>query len=434
MEKEAAGEARESHGTARKRARTGGGKDFIARLSDDILGTIISLLPTKDGGRTPVLSCQWRHLWRSAPLNLEVSIRPPGAAGPVPTPSRVQPSAVSQIISQHHGPARRFSFHCRGAGDLCAQAESWLHSRALANVEELDIAHANPRLLASVLRSASTTILAAKINGCDFPHEIVLAMNFPSLKKLTLFHTSISEDVLHALLSGCHALESLYMAEVSAACRLRVSSPTLKTIIFSHSSSEMAQLVILDAPRLVRLLLPYYYGSDRVTIRVAGAPMLEILGPFIATVSNILLFQGISPVSSANSMRTIKVLALRSSADKLHAVLNILRWFPCLERLHVTFGKHYDMDQQNEPQHHPLHPIECLEAHLKKVAFKPFQGYGKQVEFAKFFVLNAKVLDKIEFEAYNHYCIEMVGYEHKLLQVENRASRHARFVFKIISY
>ncbi|EMS64579.1 hypothetical protein TRIUR3_19650 [Triticum urartu] len=251
-----------------------------------------------------------------------------------------------------------------------------------------------------VFRSASTTILAAKINGCDFPGEIVPAMNFPNLKKLTLFHTSISEDVLHALLSGCHALESLYMAEVSAAGRLRVSSPTLKTIIFSHSSSEM----------------------------------VEILGPFIAAVSNILLFQGISPVSSANSMRTVKVLALRSSADKLHAVLNILRWFPCLERLHVTFGKHHDMDQQNEPQHDPLHPIECLEAHLKKVVFKPFEGYGKQVEFARFFVLNAKVLDKIEFEAYNHYGIEMVGYEHKLLQVENRASRHARFVFKTISY
>uniref|UniRef100_M8CW15 Uncharacterized protein n=1 Tax=Aegilops tauschii TaxID=37682 RepID=M8CW15_AEGTA len=337
---------------------------------------------------------------------------------PRPHPSCVPPSAVSQIISQHHGPARRFSFHYHSAVALCAQAESCLHSRALANLEELDIAYATPRLLASVLRSASTTILAAKINGCDFPREIVPAMNFPNLKKLTLFHTSISEDVLHALLSGCHALESLYMAEVSAAGRLRVSSPTLRTIIFSHSSSEMAELVILDAPRLVRLLLPYYHGSDRVTIRVARVPMLEILGPFIAAVSNILLFQGISPASSANLMRTVKVLALRSSADKLHAVLNILRWFPCLERLHVTcthallpisqFGKHHDMDQQNEPQHDPLHPIECLEAHLKKVVFKPFQGYGKQVEFARFFVLNAKVLDKIEFEAYNHYGIEMM--------------------------
>uniref|UniRef100_R7W4E3 F-box/LRR-repeat protein 15/At3g58940/PEG3-like LRR domain-containing protein n=1 Tax=Aegilops tauschii TaxID=37682 RepID=R7W4E3_AEGTA len=336
MEKEAAWEARESHGTARKRARSGGGgEDFQQALRRHPRH---HHLPPSHQGRRP----HGGPLPPMAPSLALCASQPRGQhptprhRRPRPHPSCVPPSAVSQIISQHHGPARRFSFHYHSAGDLCAQAESWLHSRALANLEELDIAYATPRLLASVLRSASTTILAAKINGCDFPREIVPAMNFPNLKKLTLFHTSISEDVLHALLSGCHALESLYMAEVSAACRLRVSSPTLKTIIFSHSSSEMAQLVILDAPRLVRLLLPYYYGSDRVTIRVAGAPMLEILGPFIAAVSNILLFQGISPVSSANSMRTIKVLALRSSADKLHAVLNILRWFPCLERLHVT--------------------------------------------------------------------------------------------------
>ncbi|XBH76578.1 hypothetical protein VPH35_103190 [Triticum aestivum] len=242
----------------------------------------------------------------------------------------------------------------------------------------LDIAYACPRLLASVLRSASTTILAAKINDCAFPDlKIVLAMNFPNLKKLTLFDTSISEDVFHTLPSMLHGyLDILYMAEVCAAGRLRVSSPTLKTIIFSHSSSEI------------------------------------ILGPFIAAASNILLFQvaGISSVSSANSMRTVKVLALSSSADKLHAVLNILRWFPCLERPHLTFRKHHDRDQKNEPQHDPLHPIEF--------------------DFARFIVLNAKVLEKIEFEAHNHYGTEMVGYEHKLLQVENRASRHARFVFK----
>jgi hypothetical protein len=46
------------------------------------------------------------------------------------------------------------------------------------------------------------------------------------------------------------------------------------------------------------------------------------------------------------------------------------------------------MDEKNEPQYDPLHPIECLHTHLKKVV----------VNFARFFALNAKVLDKIEFE------------------------------------
>ncbi|MBC2899285.1 hypothetical protein CFC21_112136 [Triticum aestivum] len=420
--KEAA--AAESHGTAGKRARSGDcddtAGDFISWLPDAVLGTIISLLPTKDGGRTPVLSRRWRHLWRSAPLNLEVSTRPPG----------VPPSAVSQIISQHPGPARRFSFHCHGADDLCAQAESWLRSRALANVQELDVSYAKPPLLASVLPSASN-ILVAKISHCDFEPAMI---NFPFLKKLSLFCVSISADLFPRLLSGCHALESLYMTKVRAVGCLRLRSPTIRTIIFRHSYGETVELIIEDAPRLVRLLVPYCERNDSVTIRVIRAPNLEILGPFFVVDSKLLLFQGISPVSSTNSMRTLKVLALKSSEQKLHAVLNILRWFPCLEKLCVIFHTNREMNDENEPQYDPLNPIECLETHLKKVVFKSFKGYGKQVDFARFFVLNAKVLDKIEFEVKNHYSSGTVASKHKLLQVENRASREARFEFRTTSY
>ncbi|XP_037445313.1 F-box/LRR-repeat protein At3g59190-like isoform X2 [Triticum dicoccoides] len=444
--KEAAGAAAgaaaaESDGTAEKRARSGDcddtADDFISSLPDAVLGTIISLLPTKDGGRTRVLSRRWRHLWRSAPLNLEVSTRPPDAdadahaAGPVPTPSRVLPSAVSEIISKHPGPARRFSLHCRGDGDLCPQAaESWLCSRALANLQELDISYAEPPLLTSVLRSAPN-ILVAKISHGDFEPAMI---NFPFLKKLSLFRLTISGDLFPGLLSCCHALESLSMTKVRAVGCLRLSSPTIRTIIFRHSYGETAELVIEDAPRLVRLLVPYCERDDSVTVRVIRAPNLEILGPFFVVVSKLLLFQGISLVSSTNSMRTLKVLALKSSGQKLNAVLNILRGFPCLEKLCVIFHTNRERNDENEPQYDPLHPVECLETRLKKVVFKSFEGYGKQVDFAKFFVLNAKVLDKIEFEVRNQYSSETVAYEHRLLQVENRASREARVEFRTTSY
>jgi hypothetical protein len=187
---------RESHGTTPMRPQSCGRDDtdgdLISRLSDDTLGTIISLLPTKDGGRTQALSRRWRHLWRSAPLNLEVHARPQDFRR-----SAVPPSAVPKIISQHPGPARRLSFTCLRAGDL---SERWFRSRALANLQELSIAYEHHGsaptgkighpLPLSALRSAST-LLVLKVSNCDFPDENAPPVSFPLLTRLSLHHVSI---------------------------------------------------------------------------------------------------------------------------------------------------------------------------------------------------------------------------------------------------
>ncbi|XP_047078809.1 F-box/LRR-repeat protein At3g03360-like [Lolium rigidum] len=399
---------REPHGTARKRGRRSDAGDLISRLPDAILGTIISLLPTKDGGRTQALSRRWRHLWRSAPLNLQVSLCQ-NTAVPVP--------AARTIISRHAGPARRFCFPCLRAGRVtCAELESWLHSRALAGLQELDISYGHYSAPAgtsyplppSVLLHSAPTLLVARISDCDFPDQIAPTVNFPLLKHLSLLYVSISGKVFHGLLSACRSLESLYMSKFRSVDSLCVSSPTLRTIAFQGSAK--VELVIEDAPNLERLLIPESERDDCVTIRVISAPKLKILGPYSPDFHKIRIFQGMmSPVSSANSMHTLKVLALRSSGHGLHTVLNVLRGFPCLERLYVIFYKHHEMDKKNEAWHDPLFPIECLKTYLRKVVLKSYVGYDEQqVGFARFFVLNAKV--------------------------ENRASRDAQFEFRSNCY
>ncbi len=51
---------------------------------------------------------------------------------------------------------------------------------------------------------------------------------------------------------------------------------------------------------------------------------------------------------------------------------------------------------KNIRSYDPLHPIECMELHLRKVVIRYYEGKRPDVDFAKFFVLNAKVLREMD--------------------------------------
>jgi hypothetical protein len=361
----------------RTRARDNNGEvDLISTLPDALLGTIISLLSTKDGARTQVLAHRWRPLWRSAPLNLD--------AKHLSVDQFQRVSIVSRILSDHPGPARCFSFPFSGLlkdkykiSMDAAKIEAWFDSRALDNLQELEISFEGFELMdeskkgyplpSSMFRLAST-LLVATIEYCDFPNEIAHSVNFPLLKNLTLTFVSISDKVLHVVLSACHVLETLYLQEILQMGCLHISSPTLRAISFIACCSVVTEeLVIVDTPLLERLLFPCLDGDG--TIRVIRAPKLEILGPFSSCMSKIqianMIFQvaagalltvhlqpldvfsyvhcfhqGMIPSSLSNSICNVKVLALKYSVHDMNVVLDVLRCFPFLENLCVIVSTH----------------------------------------------------------------------------------------------
>jgi hypothetical protein len=85
---------------------------------------------------------------------------------------------------------------------------------------------------------------------------------------------------------------------------------------------------------------------------------------------------------------------------------------------------------KNKRLYNALDPIECLERCLKKVVVKNYWGMRPDVDFAKFFVLNAKVLKRMEFDALNNCNDKWLANQHRRLQLENRASRGAEFKFE----
>lgn len=210
-----------------------GGSDLISNLPDAILATIISLLPTDDGARTQSLSTRWRHLWRSAPLNLCDDDLCDDSLCDLHLDSRDVPSLVSRILSAHWGPVRRLSLGCRDWQNKYPDLDSWLQLPALDNLEELEMWHGFSRIalpppafrLSSSLRALSLSAGGRFNSGGEivhFPAEDVDRFHFPHLKHLTIQCIDIPESALHILLSKCPALQSLVLSQNEGSRCIRI--------------------------------------------------------------------------------------------------------------------------------------------------------------------------------------------------------------------
>ncbi|XP_047043130.1 putative F-box/LRR-repeat protein At5g02700 [Lolium rigidum] len=378
-----------------------GNLDLISALPDDVLGSIISRLTTKDGARTQAISRRWLPLWRSAPLNLADDF-----IGSVSSSKRM--ALLFPVIN------------------------AWLHSQALDSLEELDLADIRDMPL-SVFRFAPT-LRFARFNRCGLPNSIsTMRLNFPCLKQLTLHGIPVMEDALHNLLSGCTALESLELTYIYGIGAICISSQTLRSLAFNRYGSKTLQLVIKDAPSLERLL-PLYQDCDQGTIEVIRAPKLEVLGLLSKYLSKFqfgtTIFEKMIAVSLTTKIHTMKVLVLDSTGPNLDAVVDFLKCFPCLVRLYII--SHPTKDMNNARKYDRLDPIECLELHLKKVVLMNYDGSKRpSVEFAKFFVLNSKLLKEMEIEVLNKRNDKWMANQRKQLCVDNRASQDARIELKI---
>ena len=206
---------------------TGGAPDLISRLPDEVLGDIITLLPTRDGVRTQAVSRRWRPLWRAAPLNLQVDYG-------LCSQHTNHANLATKILDGHDGPGRCFTMPGFRLRNRLAMVDGWLRSRALTGLQEINFSYSTldrqqqqPPMPPSALRFTAT-LRVAKFGHCKFPNEVAPSLKFPHLKELSLVKVTISEDAVHGLLSGCYVLEILLLERNVGIGRLRISSPTLE--------------------------------------------------------------------------------------------------------------------------------------------------------------------------------------------------------------
>ncbi|CAL5089868.1 unnamed protein product [Urochloa decumbens] len=446
----------------------GGDPDLISRLPDELLGSIITLLPTKDGGRTQILARRWRPLWRSAPLNLDADFTGGNTTTGYDYYYERVASKLLKLLSAHEAPVRRFSLNlnCRGSGGLDRSIESFLQSPRIRDVKEFELYVRGELPPCLVSFSPAALRVLCVCSHTEIPSLTACTLSFPSLKQLSLVDVTISESALCGVLSRCPVLETLLLDNI--VCALRVLSvcletkiPSLTACMLNFPSLKQLSLVYVNisesalrgllsrCPVLVTLLLDNICGARRVqissrTLRSVGvsscgysseagleelmivdAPLLEMLIPRVP--SNRLVIRVIHaprlrtlgylhddiPRLQLGTMHFQKMVLVRpSDAMRSVKILGLLTapnldFVTGLLKCFPCVEKLHIVSYTqmiHKNNAKSYAPLECLDQHLKQVQIINYEEKRSDVSFIKFFVLNARVLESMKFVVRRDKC------------------------------
>lgn len=87
------------------------------------------------------------------------------------------------------------------------------------------------------------------------------------------------------------------------------------------------------------------------------------------------------------------------------------------------------MKMKHVLQYNSHDPIECLEIHLREIYLNDYRGITPDINFANFFVLNARVLKVMRFAIRNCHKNEWWVSQRKRLLVKKKGSAEAAFEF-----
>ncbi|KAK3128993.1 hypothetical protein QOZ80_6BG0469680 [Eleusine coracana subsp. coracana] len=434
----------EAPGRSRRRREPICGDDRLSSLPDATIVSIISLLPTDDGARTQALATRWRHLWRSAPLNLcDEDLHAHGLD---------RADIVSRILSSHPGPVRRFSVRRRSRGKNL-DIDGWLRSPKLDDLRELELCYGfSPVAMPPAAFRFASSLCALTLSAggsvfgggefVQFPSEDVDKFHFPHLKQLTIQCITIEEGSIHTLLAKCPVLESLVLSQNEGFHCLRISSPTLRSFAVSADCEELMetdrlkQVIVEDALLLERFIIRHP-EEDGLLVRISGTPKLQVMGSLTYGITKLELgstvFVEMMSVSLTTVVRTMKTLVVRLAPPTIDDAISLMKCFPCLENLYVVVFP--NERARRTKLHDPRDYIECLDAHLKKFVLINYRGVKTDVEFAKFFLVNARVLQMMELATHHQSCdAKYLTKQRTMLDLKNRASQDVKFAISIHSY
>ncbi|KAH0925798.1 hypothetical protein BRARA_E01327 [Brassica rapa] len=236
-------------------------RDSISSLPDEVLGKILSLLPTRLAASTSVLSKRWKNLLPLVDsLDLSDAIGDPrGFSAFVDTTLALLTN--SSII-------KRFSLNCEHKHDT-TRVDTWIRT-ALERFSELHLESACLHGIKTESFTSNTLLKLTLSNGFFLsglpPNGGVF---FPNLKTLSLVSVGFEPcEVYEYLITGCPLLEELFIRYASPSeCSwmvvnqsIAVSSPSIKRMSISYPSRDYCEPPASEVFRTPSLVYLDYSG------------------------------------------------------------------------------------------------------------------------------------------------------------------------------
>lgn len=419
----------------RKRARVAQNKgdhhgynlsDFISRMPDDILVSILSRLPLKEAATTSNLSTRWRYLWcQTDSLDFDANEKLDKLA--VDSKLRVveRPKYinwVNRVTRQHKGPTIdefRICFDLdkssRGAIDkwvefAISKRVQKLELDLLENGEMLRQPPRNYPLPIKIFdRSLGSTVKRHYLNLPKTVSDKEMEIKF--LKLLFLKCVNVSEEALTKLLINCIALQQLSIHGSGDLENIKISGQSLVLkyfeIVFCFG---VKSIEITDAN-----LESFSYLGPGITIKLSNLPRLEeisigegysgfennVFGQISCCISHlqILTLDIYRPEENIKfltfpELPKLKQLILKVGAwddDSLLEFTSLAKACPKLQRFVIQLIWMSPAKRRRKIRHAAKHPHQYLEV----VEIVGYYGRTSDVELAVYFIDNAVLLHKI---------------------------------------
>ncbi|KAL6335169.1 hypothetical protein AAG906_029397 [Vitis piasezkii] len=247
--------------------------DRISQLPDDILRSILSLLPTRDLARTNLVSKAWRKLFAFSSLPVLMFKSPDFLAAPrkdTDVSSFINAIDSYLKLRQKDASLEKLRLHVH-LNDVESLIDSWIDAALERKVKELDLfilprgrARRKPYSLPAKI-FAATTITVLSLQRVIM--EIYGDIDLPALRKLYLGEIQCDEQPIQKLISSCplidclriescHGLQKLHVSGLANLRRLEVLRIEISHHQLKRLDLKEAQIHFLGSDNYSHLFIP----------------------------------------------------------------------------------------------------------------------------------------------------------------------------------